>query len=95
MITLVSRLIGVHRLLVPAFYPYVQRYMQPHQRDVTTILAAAVHADAEVIVPAGSEQHARRPRQHPELATGLRSCHAASTAEMQVGGRVGSVVYVC
>ena len=51
MITLISRLIGVHQLLVPAFYPYVQRYMQPHQKEVTTVLAASVQACHELVPP--------------------------------------------
>lgn len=27
---LISRLIGVHKLFVLNFYPYLQRYLQPH-----------------------------------------------------------------
>ncbi len=46
MINLLSRLIGTHRLLLPNFYPFVQRYMQPHQREVTLILAYLVQACA-------------------------------------------------
>ena len=42
MINLASRLIGAHRLMLPSFYPFVMRYMQPHQRDVTSILASSV-----------------------------------------------------
>ena len=51
MISLSSRLIGTHRLMLPAFYPFVMRYMQPHQRDVTTILAACVQAAHELVPP--------------------------------------------
>ena len=38
MIDLVSRLIGVHSLFLFNFYPYLQRFMQPHQREVPKIL---------------------------------------------------------
>ena len=50
-INLISRLVGVHRLMLPGFYPYVMRYMQPHQRDVTAILAACVQASHELVPP--------------------------------------------
>lgn len=38
----VSRVVGVHRLLLLPLYPFLQKYIQPHQRDVTHILAALV-----------------------------------------------------
>ena len=41
-ITLISRVVGVHRLILLNFYPFLQRYLQPHQRDVTTLLAALI-----------------------------------------------------
>ncbi|PVU91998.1 hypothetical protein BB559_003904 [Furculomyces boomerangus] len=36
---LVSRVVGYHQLFVASFYPFMMRYLQPHQRDITTILA--------------------------------------------------------
>ena len=42
MIALISRIIGVHKLILLNFYPFLQRYLQPHQRDVTTLLAALI-----------------------------------------------------
>ena len=33
----ISKLIGVHGLLVLNFYAYLQRYLQPHQREVCTL----------------------------------------------------------
>ena len=39
MLNLASRLIGYHRLLVPNFYPFLQRYLQPHQREITLLHA--------------------------------------------------------
>lgn len=41
-----SRLIGMHKLQVLNFYPLLQRYVQPQQRDATRILACAAQARA-------------------------------------------------
>lgn len=38
----VSRVIGTHQLQLLNFYPYIQRYLQPQQRDATKLLAIAV-----------------------------------------------------
>lgn len=51
MINLLSRLIGAHRLQLPAFYAYLQRYLQPHQRDITLLLAYLVQACHEQVLP--------------------------------------------
>ncbi|KAK9834281.1 hypothetical protein WJX81_003203 [Elliptochloris bilobata] len=51
MAALVSRVVGVHRLLLVNFYPFLQRYLQPHQRDVTQLLAALVQACHEMVPP--------------------------------------------
>lgn len=48
---LVSRLIGIHRLFVFNFYSYLQRYLQPHQTEVTKILLFSAQA-AHELVPA-------------------------------------------
>lgn len=48
---LVSRCIGVHTLLVLNFYPLMQKYCLPHQRDVTQILAALVQAIHALVPP--------------------------------------------
>lgn len=34
MLNVISRLIGLHHLVLFNFYPYVQRYIQPHQRGI-------------------------------------------------------------
>ncbi|KAJ1821133.1 Severe Depolymerization of Actin [Coemansia sp. RSA 2599] len=39
LLKLISRLIGHHQLQLVAFYPFFQRYLQPHQAEVTQILA--------------------------------------------------------
>lgn len=38
----ISRLIGVHKVLLVNFYPFLQRFAHPNQRDVTTIMASVV-----------------------------------------------------
>ena len=45
-ITLISRVVGVHRLILLNFYPFLQRYLQPHQRNVTTLLAALIQVSS-------------------------------------------------
>ena len=38
MMDLISKLMGIHQLFLFNFYPFLQRYLQPHQKDVTKIL---------------------------------------------------------
>lgn len=47
----ISRLIGLHQLFLFSFYPYIQRFLQPHQREVTRILQFAAQASHELIPP--------------------------------------------
>uniref|UniRef100_A0A182WFG3 Protein SDA1 n=1 Tax=Anopheles minimus TaxID=112268 RepID=A0A182WFG3_9DIPT len=47
----ISRLIGIHELFLFSFYPYVSRFIQPHQRQVTRILQFAAQASHELIPP--------------------------------------------
>lgn len=47
----ISRLIGLHSLFVFNFYPYIQRFMQPHQREVTRILQFAAQASHDLVPP--------------------------------------------
>jgi hypothetical protein len=51
MMMAISRAVGIHRLTLLNFYPYLQRYIQPHQRDVTQLLAAAVQACHDLVHP--------------------------------------------
>ncbi|KAJ2453212.1 Severe Depolymerization of Actin [Coemansia sp. RSA 2336] len=44
LLKLISRLIGHHQLQLMAFYPFLQRYLQPHQMEVTQILALLANA---------------------------------------------------
>ncbi|KAK4725724.1 hypothetical protein R3W88_030641 [Solanum pinnatisectum] len=47
----IARTVGLHHLILLNFYPYLQRYVQPHQRDVTNLLAAAVQACHDMVPP--------------------------------------------
>ncbi|CAA3021606.1 SDA1 homolog isoform X1 [Olea europaea subsp. europaea] len=51
MLKVISRTVGLHRLILLNFYPYLQKYIQPHQRDVTSLLAAAVQACHDMVPP--------------------------------------------
>ncbi|KAI6694954.1 hypothetical protein NL676_022664 [Syzygium grande] len=51
MLKVVARTVGLHHLILLNFYPFLQKYVQPHQRDVTTLLAAAVQACHDMVPP--------------------------------------------
>ncbi|XP_030624078.1 protein SDA1 homolog isoform X1 [Chanos chanos] len=51
MMELISRLIGIHELFIFNFYPFVQRFLQPHQREVTKILLCAAQASHQLVPP--------------------------------------------
>ncbi|KAL8206640.1 UNVERIFIED_CONTAM: Protein SDA1 [Gekko kuhli] len=51
MMELISRLVGIHELFLFNFYPFVQRFLQPHQRDVTKILLFAAQASHQLVPP--------------------------------------------
>lgn len=51
MINVLSRFIGWHKLLVLDFYSFLLRYLQPHQRAVTQILAYTAQATHALIPP--------------------------------------------
>ncbi|XP_057457926.1 uncharacterized protein LOC130748697 [Lotus japonicus] len=48
---LIARTIGLHQLILLNFYPFVQKYIQPHQRDVTNLIAAVVQACHDMVPP--------------------------------------------
>ena len=48
---LVSRLIGTHQLILLNFYPYIARFLSPHQREVIHILQYTAHAAHELVPP--------------------------------------------
>ncbi|KAF7989980.1 hypothetical protein HCN44_008654 [Aphidius gifuensis] len=47
----ISRLIGLHDLFLFNFYPYIQRFLQPHQREVTKLLQFIAQASHELVPP--------------------------------------------
>ncbi|KAF2307090.1 hypothetical protein GH714_024769 [Hevea brasiliensis] len=51
MLKLIARTVGLHRLMLLNFYPFLQKYVQPHQRDITNLLAAAVQACHDMVPP--------------------------------------------
>ena len=51
MINFVTRLVGNHELSLLNLYPFLQKYMGGHQRDVTGILAYAVQACHQSVPP--------------------------------------------
>ncbi|KAI7816472.1 SDA1-domain-containing protein [Gamsiella multidivaricata] len=51
LMNLISRIIGVHRLTVLAFYPYLQKRLQPTQKDVTQIIAISAQASHDLVPP--------------------------------------------
>ncbi|KAI9293060.1 SDA1-domain-containing protein [Neoconidiobolus thromboides FSU 785] len=48
---LIARVIGIHKLILLGFYPYLIKYIQPHQRDVTQILALTAQSCHEIVPP--------------------------------------------
>ncbi|XP_028796409.1 protein SDA1 homolog [Neltuma alba] len=51
MLKVITRTVGLHRLILLNLYPFLQKYVQPHQRDVTNLLAAAVQACHDMVPP--------------------------------------------
>ncbi|XP_030753374.1 protein SDA1 homolog [Sitophilus oryzae] len=47
----ISRLIGLHNLFVFNYYSYIQRFLQPHQHEVTRILQFAAQSSHELVPP--------------------------------------------
>jgi len=51
MMNIISRLVGIHQLILLNLYPLIQRFLQPHQRQVTKILLYAAQASHELVPP--------------------------------------------
>lgn len=51
MMDLISRLVGIHELFLFNFYPFIQRFLQPHQREVTKILLCAAQSSHQLVPP--------------------------------------------
>ncbi|XP_061589670.1 protein SDA1 homolog [Cololabis saira] len=48
---LISRLVGIHELFLFNFYPFIQRFIQPHQREVTKILLCSAQGSHQLVPP--------------------------------------------
>ncbi|KAJ3272038.1 Protein SDA1 [Terramyces sp. JEL0728] len=59
MMNLISRLIGVHKLLTLGFYDFMISYIKPHQKNVTQILAYLAQASHELVPPDAMESVVR------------------------------------
>jgi protein SDA1 len=51
MVELISRLIGTHDLQILNFYPYIARFLVPHQREVVKLLQFSAQASHELVPP--------------------------------------------
>ncbi|XP_059657788.1 uncharacterized protein LOC132304225 [Cornus florida] len=51
LLKVIARTVGLHRLILLNFYHFLQKYVQPHQRDVTSLLAAAAQACHDMVPP--------------------------------------------
>jgi protein SDA1 len=51
LINLLTRLVGTHKLLVLNLYPFLQRYLQPAQPEVTRVLAYLAQGCHELVPP--------------------------------------------
>jgi len=51
MLELVSRLIGTHQLILLNYYPYIARFIAPHQREVVRLLQFSAQAAHELVPP--------------------------------------------
>lgn len=51
LVNLISRLVGTHELLLFNFYPFLQRYLQPAQPEVTRVLAYLTQACHDKVPP--------------------------------------------
>lgn len=47
----ISRLVGVHQLYLPNFYPLVMKFLFPHQREVTKVMVYAAQAAHPQVPP--------------------------------------------
>ncbi|XP_038895113.1 protein SDA1 homolog isoform X2 [Benincasa hispida] len=55
LLKVIARTVGLHRLILLNFYPFLQKYVQPHQRDITDLLASAVQACHDMVPPEAVE----------------------------------------
>merc|ERR1711976_593452 len=58
-IDLIARLIGIHELFLLNFYSYCERWLNPHQRNVTKVLVSLALASHELVPPETLQQTIR------------------------------------
>lgn len=51
LLDLVSRLIGTHQLILLNYYPYIARFLAPHQREVVQLLQFSAQAAHDLVPP--------------------------------------------
>ncbi|KAK9532516.1 hypothetical protein VZT92_009896 [Zoarces viviparus] len=51
MMEFISRLVGIHELFLFNYYAFIQRFLQPHQREVTKILLCVAQASHQLVPP--------------------------------------------
>ncbi|XP_010248735.1 PREDICTED: protein SDA1 homolog isoform X2 [Nelumbo nucifera] len=51
LLKIIARTVGLHHLILLNLYPFLQKYVQPHQRDVTHLLASAIEACHDMVPP--------------------------------------------
>jgi len=51
LLELVSRLVGTHQLILLNYYPYIARFLAPHQREVIRLLQFAAQAAHDMVPP--------------------------------------------
>ena len=81
MLNVISRLVGAHKLILFNLYPFLQKYMQPTQRKVTSILTFLAQASHDLVPPDALEpcirtlaNHFVNDRSTPEvMAVGLNT----------------------
>ncbi|KXS09179.1 hypothetical protein M427DRAFT_105875 [Gonapodya prolifera JEL478] len=56
---LITRLVGAHKLVLLNIYPFIAKYLNPHQKDVTRLLACAAQATHDLVPPDAVEEVVR------------------------------------
>uniref|UniRef100_A0A915JA83 Protein SDA1 n=1 Tax=Romanomermis culicivorax TaxID=13658 RepID=A0A915JA83_ROMCU len=51
LMALIARTVGIHKLQLLSFYPHLQKYARPSQRDVTKILLFAAQSTHDLVPP--------------------------------------------
>ncbi|GMI16613.1 hypothetical protein TrLO_g15633 [Triparma laevis f. longispina] len=83
-INFITRLVGVHKLLLLPLYPFLQRYLTGHQANITKLLAYVVQASHDQVPPdelkgilkvIASEFITERCSEE-QMAVGINTCRA-------------------